>query len=231
MKTALLLVTVAVLAACTADPGSQGDQAVVTDEGSVTSGNADAAQAALTEPPEAASPDAPGPTGETAASGTAPDESQPARQSGEKTQVPPADAPARDPSLCWDKTVSPATVETITRKVLVTPAKVDDSGAIQTPPVYRDETERKIVTPRQDNWFEVPCPAQLTPELVASVQRALAARGYYAGRITGQLGPATQRAIRRYQAEQGLDSPSLAVSTARSFGLWKLDLEEAADPT
>ena len=38
----------------------------------------------------------------------------------------------------------------------------------------------------------------------ASVQSALARRGYYRGYIDGQIGPQSRRAIANYQAEQGL---------------------------
>src|SRR5208337_3894931 len=38
----------------------------------------------------------------------------------------------------------------------------------------------------------------------AAVQRALAKRGYYKGRIDDKLGPETRRAIREFQSKEGL---------------------------
>src|SRR5208337_3835247 len=38
----------------------------------------------------------------------------------------------------------------------------------------------------------------------AAVQRALAQRGYYKGRIDDKLGPETRRAIREFQSKEGL---------------------------
>lgn len=39
---------------------------------------------------------------------------------------------------------------------------------------------------------------------VSSVQSALAREGYYDGAIDGRLGPATQKALRKYQRDHGL---------------------------
>ncbi|NHX28166.1 peptidoglycan-binding protein, partial [Escherichia coli] len=54
--------------------------------------------------------------------------------------------------------------------------------------------------------------------LVASLQRALNARGYHAP-ISGVMDDATRQAVRRYQAGQGLDSADLSLDTARKLGL------------
>jgi membrane-bound lytic murein transglycosylase B len=40
---------------------------------------------------------------------------------------------------------------------------------------------------------------------VSEVQSALAREGYYDGRIDGRLGNATQKALRRYQRDHGLE--------------------------
>ena len=40
---------------------------------------------------------------------------------------------------------------------------------------------------------------------VSSIQSALAREGYYDGAIDGRLGPATQRALRKYQRDHGLE--------------------------
>jgi peptidoglycan hydrolase-like protein with peptidoglycan-binding domain len=40
--------------------------------------------------------------------------------------------------------------------------------------------------------------------MVAAVQRALAQRGYYKGRIDDKMGPGTRRAIKEFQRNQGL---------------------------
>ena len=124
------------------------------------------------------------------------------------------------PGSCWGRTVSPAVIETVTEQVQVQPAQISSTGEIQALPIYRTETRQKIVTPRQDNWFETPCTDQLNVDFVATLQRALEARGLYSGEISGMYDDRTRAAMRRYQiAEGGPDSPVLALTTARSLGL------------
>jgi len=54
----------------------------------------------------------------------------------------------------------------------------------------------------------------------ASVQRALARRGYYQGSYDGDIGPQSRRAIVRYQRDQGLQETGYITSVLlRSLGL------------
>jgi hypothetical protein len=41
---------------------------------------------------------------------------------------------------------------------------------------------------------------------ISEIQSALAREGYYDGAIDGQMGPATRRALRRYQSNHGLEA-------------------------
>ena len=131
----------------------------------------------------------------------------------EATRNGPAGAPE---GSCWGRTVSPAVIETVTEQVEVTPAKMNPDGSIAKPPVYKTETRQEIVRARVDNWFETPCPDVLTPEFNSSLQRALEARGFYAGPITGEMDAATRQAVRRYQARQGPNSEVLSCGGAAS---------------
>lgn len=132
------------------------------------------------------------------------------------TREGPAGAP---PGTCWGKTVTPAVIETVTSQVQVEPAKMGKDGTITALPVYRTESNQQIVRPRQENWFETPCPDTLDPEFYASLQRALQARGFYSGAITGIFDGPTRTALRRYQRQDGPDSEVLALTTARNLGL------------
>jgi len=124
------------------------------------------------------------------------------------------------PGSCWGRTVSPAVIETVTEQVQVQPAQISSTGEIQSLPIYRTETRQKIVSPRVDNWFETPCTSALTPDVIATLQRALEARGFYGGAISSQLDDATRSAMRAYQVSTaGPDSPVLALTTARSLGV------------
>jgi len=127
--------------------------------------------------------------------------------------------PGAAPDTCWDKTVSPAVVETVTRKVQLQPAQVSSDGRVQSPPVYKTETRQQVVQPRRETWYEIICDADVTPEFIASVQRALEARGFYDGQITGEMDARTKNAIGRYQATEGLDSKTLSIAAARKLGL------------
>ncbi|WP_421748562.1 peptidoglycan-binding domain-containing protein [Cognatishimia sp.] len=130
-------------------------------------------------------------------------------------QQPPG-APA---GTCWGKSVSPAVIETVTEQVLLQPAEITTDGVVTRPAIYKTETLQRIVKERRETWFEAPCPSVLTGEFIASVQRALQARGHYRGRISGLMDARTRAAIRRYQEPQGLDSGILALETARQLGL------------
>ncbi|MEO0379743.1 MAG: peptidoglycan-binding domain-containing protein [Pseudomonadota bacterium] len=135
--------------------------------------------------------------------------------------------PGAAPGTCWGKTVSPAVVQTVTRKVLLQPAQISSDGRVQAAPIYKDETRQEVVKPRQDTWYEVPCAAALTPEFVSSLQRALSARGYHRGPITGEMDKATEAAIQRYQRDEGLDSKTLSMAAARKLGLIAIAQPEA----
>ncbi|WP_306116949.1 MULTISPECIES: peptidoglycan-binding protein [unclassified Roseovarius] len=134
--------------------------------------------------------------------------------------------PGAKPGTCWGKNVSPAVVETVTEQVLVQPAELRSDGSVSQPAIYRTETRQAIVRERDETWFETPCAAVQTPEFVATLQRALAARNLYPGPITGQIDARTRAAIRAYQAPQGLDSGILSMAAARKLGLVAVERPE-----
>ncbi|RKF13618.1 peptidoglycan-binding protein [Roseovarius spongiae] len=127
--------------------------------------------------------------------------------------------PGAAPGTCWGKAVTPAVIETVTDHVMLQPAEVLEDGTVVKPAAYRTETRQAIVQDRRVTWFETPCAADRTPEFVASLQRALRARGLYRGTITGEMDAPTRAAVRRYQAPEGLDSGVLSLSSARRLGL------------
>jgi hypothetical protein len=64
---------------------------------------------------------------------------------------------------------------------------------------------------------------QYTDSTVAAAQERLAGEGYYRGAIDGVLGPATHRAILRYQSDHGLRvSGYLTADTLQSLGLGRV---------
>jgi hypothetical protein len=127
--------------------------------------------------------------------------------------------PGSDPNACFGQDATPAVIETVTVQIMLQPAQISADGTVQYPAVYKTETRQAIVEERRELWFETPCSNQLTPDFVASVQRALKARGAYRGPVDGIMSARTRHAIRAYQKPQGLDSAILSKAAARQLGL------------
>ncbi len=136
------------------------------------------------------------------------------------SKTPPSSAPG----VCWANAVTPAVFETTTEHDLVTPATPTSQA------VYQTVTRQQIVTDRQQVWFRAPCPALMTPDFIGTLQRALLARGYYRGPLTGTMDTPTRAALRRYQAGLGLDSEILSLGAARELGLVSYDPETTPSP-
>jgi hypothetical protein len=68
-------------------------------------------------------------------------------------------------------------------------------------------------------WLQTVCPDLLTKDKVSTLQRALAARGFFEGEATGILGDKTKAAVRAFQASRGLDSADLSLATAQYLGI------------
>ncbi len=78
---------------------------------------------------------------------------------------------------------------------------------------------QRIVTPEQEQWARPVCPHKYTEDFVQSLQRALKARGFYSGALTGWMDEQTNIAVKLYQRKLDVDSPIVALSTAEEFGL------------
>ena len=139
----------------------------------------------------------------------------------------PPDARA---DACYGREPTPAVIETVTEQVMIQPLQIDSAGHVLEHAIFVTETQQRIVQERRELWFETPCQAETDPEYIASLQRALAARGVYSGPINGQMTQATRRAIRRFQEPQGLDSPILSLAAARQLGISVWDPELAYGP-
>lgn len=127
--------------------------------------------------------------------------------------------PNAAPGSCWGRDVTPAVIETVTERVLLQPAELNSDGKVIAPAIYKSETRQQITTERGEIWFETPCPEALTADFVATLQRALAARGHYRASVTSEMDRNTRRAIRSYQQGEGLDSSILSLAAARKLGL------------
>lgn len=130
------------------------------------------------------------------------------------------DTASEQSSGCIAQDVTPAVYRTVMGEIQTVPARRDASGTLQ-PPIFRRGPVPELVRPASELSFPAPCPADITPQFIASLQRALAARGYFAGNVTGELDPPTAAAIRTYQSERGLDSAQVSLDTARELGLFR----------
>ncbi len=148
-----------------------------------------------------------------------------AKRPGQAVRSAQIKAPPGAPDgTCWDTEITPALIETITRQEILQPAVIDAAGKITTPAVVRTVTRQDILRPRTETWFQTLCPAQMSPDTVATLQRALSARGHYKTVPTGGLDRQTRAAIRRYQLTLGLDSDQLSLENARKLGLIAVDI-------
>lgn len=131
-----------------------------------------------------------------------------------------AGPPDADPLACYGLKSTPAVIETVTEQVMLQPPQIDTDGAVREPAIFVTETHQRIVRERRDLWFEVPCALEAGDrDFIATLQRALMARGLYEGPVTGEMNRRTLRAVRAFQAPQGLDSEVLSLAAAQQLGL------------
>lgn len=154
---------------------------------------------------------------------TAPGTEEPANRAALMADPPKTEHAAG--GTCRLRETTPAVYEQVMGEVQVVQAEIAEDGTVLRPPVYRRAPVPRVVRPRGEISFAAPCPEDMTPEFVSSVQRALAARGYFAGNVTGNMDAPTAAAVRRYQSERGLESAQLSLETARDLGLVAVDRE------
>ena len=150
-------------------------------------------------------------------SGDAPKRAPPKTLLSEISRTPPA----ADSKNCYAQITTPPQVETVTDQVQVVPEQRDPkTGEITQPAIYREVSAQRMIEAGKPRYFRALCSSDLTPGFVTMLQRALAARDLYHGRVDGKLDPATGRAIAAYQAPRGLDSPTLSLRAAQELGLY-----------
>ncbi|GLS87956.1 hypothetical protein GCM10010873_29300 [Cypionkella aquatica] len=125
---------------------------------------------------------------------------------------------------CWAKDTTPAVIETTTEQIVVTDEKRDATGKVTTPATYQTKTHQRLVQDHEEVWFRAPCPQDMTVNFVATLQRALKARGLYMAAVTGVMDATTSEAVRRFQADRGLDSPALSLAAAKELGIIATDV-------
>jgi len=102
--------------------------------------------------------------------------------------IPTFTAPAPPESkagACWAQLPGPTTTELVEQTILVEEAVIAPDGTQTSPAIYRKVTAPQTVSTGDGRWFERVCDADLSADLVMDLQRALAARTYYAGAASG----------------------------------------------
>ncbi|WP_322325471.1 peptidoglycan-binding domain-containing protein [Cypionkella sp.] len=132
--------------------------------------------------------------------------------------------PPAKPGICWAKDTTPAVIETTTEQFVVTDEQRDAAGTVTAPATYQTKTHQRLLQDHEEVWFRAPCPQDMTVNFVATLQRALKARGLYLAPVTGMMDATTAESVRRFQAERGLDSPELSLSAAKELGIIATDV-------
>ncbi|MFC2968801.1 peptidoglycan-binding domain-containing protein [Acidimangrovimonas pyrenivorans] len=126
--------------------------------------------------------------------------------------------PSTVPGECWAHETLPAVIETTTEHVETAPGQ------------FETRSHQRIVRPREAVWFRRLCPAVMSPDVIATLQRALKVRRYYGGPVTGEMDAPTRDALRRYQSERGLASAIPSLAAARLLGVATYDLYSLQQP-
>lgn len=127
--------------------------------------------------------------------------------------------PPEKEGVCWASDTAPAVIETVTEQVQVRPEIRSADGTITQAAQFQTRTKQRMVADRETIWFTSPCPSEMTVAFIASLQRALKARGWYKAPVTGAWDEVTQNALRTYQRSRGLDSPHLSLEAAQDLGI------------
>ena len=114
------------------------------------------------------------------------------------------------------KVAVPAEYQTVRVRKLVEQAK---ERTIQIPAAYDTVVKREKVSDSRLEWKSVLCDTNTTPDVIASLQRALKMRGYNPGRVDGVLGRETLDAVASYQRSKGMASGQLTMETLRSLNI------------
>ncbi|MFZ3582279.1 peptidoglycan-binding domain-containing protein [Loktanella sp. DJP18] len=120
---------------------------------------------------------------------------------------------------CFARTAAPTQTNIVEETIEVVPELRGPDGAVVNPAVFRTVTRPRTVVTGEGQRFETVCPPVYTEAFVATLQRSLLIRRAYDGPITGQFDDATRLAVQQFQRADSIDSPLLAVRTARALGI------------
>ena len=129
----------------------------------------------------------------------------------------------RSSDQCYFEKITPAEISTQVKTRLVQPEKRDTAGQLVSPARYETTRKQTIAKPRSVTKIDAVCPEDLTPEFIASLQRAFQARSLFSSAITGSFDAPTRRAIMNFQSVRGVESTTVTKATAQELGLVVID--------
>ena len=113
--------------------------------------------------------------------------------------------------------VVPAQYKTIR---VVEEAQPAEKRTVAIPAKYTTVTQQQLVKAGHMDWREILCETNTTRDRVVEIQTALMKAGFNPGRIDGDLGPSTIKAVNAFQRAKGLPVDRyLNVKTVRALGV------------
>ena len=125
----------------------------------------------------------------------------------------------RSGDKCYFEKITPAEISTQVKTRLVQPEKRNTAGQLVSPAQYETTRTLNITKARSITKIDAVYPEDLTPEFIASLQRAFKARGLFSSTITGSMDTSTRRAILNFQTVRGVKSATVMKATAQELGL------------
>ena len=97
----------------------------------------------------------------------------------------------RSGDQCYFEKITPAEISTQVKTRLVQPEKRNTAGQLVSPAEYETTRTLTITKARSITKIDAVYPEDLTPEFIASLQRAFKARGLFSSTITGSMDTST----------------------------------------
>ena len=133
----------------------------------------------------------------------------------------------------------PAKTTTVSRTVVVTPASVKKveiparyqtkrvrklvtaatESRVQVPAITREVEKRIKISDSRLEWVPVLCETNTTASTIERLQNALIRSGYEVGDVSGELNPATMKAVENYQRAHGLGTGGLTIELMNRLGV------------
>ncbi len=114
------------------------------------------------------------------------------------------------------KKMVPAVYKTVKVKKMVTPPKEVKKT---TPAVFKTITKKKLVEDSFTQWQPILCQTNTNKTVIRQLQKSLASMGLYKGGADGNLGPATMKAVQKYQNKNGLATGGLTEETLNKLSI------------